>query len=621
MNDRPPPGFPTPASPADDASFGSLDGYGYGYDTSGHGGGSGEEPLHHGYQSYDGYDTGHPGAYATTGYEATGHETGGYEAGGYLTPDLAPSWDTGTQSVDFGAYSANGLYGTADPHAGDSYAADPHASGGYDVSALWSEGAGDTPAGGIPRQAGPADDYDYGYPSASAPTAQWNTTGEWSGWDTGTQHEVAQHETAQHGATAYEAAQYDTAHYDPAQTAQYDTAQHEVPQHTGAQYDSAAAWGTGHYDTAAYADAATDATGYPDTTGYAEATAYPESFTDTAAAYDEHGAYAPAAVNAGHPDPDATAAWDFAAVAEHEGHQTHDGYAGHDGHAGHDHPDKPDAPETPAALDADPAPAPAPDTARRPVGAPVGRAARTSRRRCPKRSALLTVAVPSLAVVGVAGVAAASVTGSGAGSEDDGKTTQAAPDTVSAKSSKANAALDTQLRGVTEDADDFADRASRTQERIDLKEKQEAERKKEAKEAARKEAQRPKFAVPVDSPGLSAYYGQAGVNWMSVHTGIDFPVSYGSEVMAATDGTVTTRYDYSYGNMLVLTASDGTETWYAHLDSYAITTGPVQAGDVVAYSGNSGNSTGPHLHFEVHPYGGSAIDPLAWLQEKGLDPQ
>lgn len=584
VNDRPPPDFPTPAPPADDASaFGSLDGYGYGYDTSGHGGGSGEEPLHHGYQSYeqgyDAYEASPTGAYATTGYEA----------GGYLTPDLAPSWDAGTQSADFGTYSANDLYGTADAHA-----ADAHASGGYDVSALWSEGAADTPAGGIPRQAGPADDYDYGYPSANPPGAQWNTTGEWSDWDN------ARPEAVQHEAVQYDGTQH------------YEAVQHEVPQHAGVQYDSATGWDTGHYDPAAYAEAATDATGYPDATAYAEVAAHDESFTDAAAftsSYDEHAAYPAATANPGHGDPEATAAWDFAAPAEHAGI---DEPGGPDG-AGH--ADKPDTPGSPAALGAEAAPG----AARRPAGVPVGRAVRANRRRCPKRSALLTVAVPSIAVVGVAGVAAASVTG--ASGEDDGKTTQAAPDTGSATASKANAALDTQLRGVTEDADDFANRASRTQERIDLKEKQEAERKREAEEAARKEALRPKFAVPVDNPGLSAYYGQAGVNWMSVHTGIDFPVSYGSEVKAATDGTVTTRYDYSYGNMLILTAPDGTETWYAHLDSYAITTGPVQAGDVVAYSGNSGNSTGPHLHFEVHPYGGDAVDPLAWLQEKGLDPQ
>ncbi|WP_425576979.1 M23 family metallopeptidase [Streptomyces kunmingensis] len=195
-----------------------------------------------------------------------------------------------------------------------------------------------------------------------------------------------------------------------------------------------------------------------------------------------------------------------------------------------------------------------------------------------------------------------------------------APDATAVKPSVANNKLDTQLKDLSADAGDFADRASRTQERIDLKAKQEADRKKAADEAARKEALRPKFALPVKRHGLSAYYGQAGINWMSVHSGIDFPVSYGTEVMAATDGTVRTQWNSAYGNMAIVTAKDGTETWYCHLSSHTVMSGPVKAGDVIAHSGNSGNSTGPHLHFEVRPGGGSAIDPLPWLRSHGLDP-
>ncbi|MFL4948613.1 M23 family metallopeptidase [Streptomyces sp. MMS24-I31] len=247
------------------------------------------------------------------------------------------------------------------------------------------------------------------------------------------------------------------------------------------------------------------------------------------------------------------------------------------------------------------------------------RSASRSRRRPPaRRSALLTVAVPSVCVMGVAGIAAASV----GGLSDDSKDTSAsASDAHAVQPSTANNKLDTQLQSLSAGADDFADRASRTQERIDLRAQQEAEKKKAAEEAARKERLRPKFVLPVTQRGLSAYFGQAGVNWMSVHTGIDFPVSYGTTVMAATDGTVRTQWNNAYGNMLIVTAMDGTETWYCHLSSYRVPSGAtVKAGQPIAYSGNSGNSTGPHLHFEVRPAGGSPIDPLPWLRSHGLDP-
>ncbi|MET9603784.1 M23 family metallopeptidase [Streptomyces sp. NPDC006512] len=248
----------------------------------------------------------------------------------------------------------------------------------------------------------------------------------------------------------------------------------------------------------------------------------------------------------------------------------------------------------------------------------------SNRRRTPaKRSALLTVAVPSACVMGVAGVAAASVGGLTGGAEKPAEetTTMAAPDPASVKPVAANNKLDTQLAALSADAGDFADRASRTQERIDLRQRQEEEKKKRAEEAAAKEAARPKFAVPVAQHGLSASFGQAGGMWMSVHTGIDFPVSYGTPVMAATDGTVRTQWNSAYGNMAIVTSPDGTETWYCHLGSTKIRSGKVKAGEVIAYSGNSGNSTGPHLHFEVRPGGGSAIDPLAWLRSHGLDPR
>ncbi|MCX5385141.1 M23 family metallopeptidase [Streptomyces sp. NBC_00083] len=249
------------------------------------------------------------------------------------------------------------------------------------------------------------------------------------------------------------------------------------------------------------------------------------------------------------------------------------------------------------------------------------RAAGSRRRRTPaKRSALLTVAVPSVCVMGVAGVAVASVGGLGGGKDEGGTAVMAASDPASVKPVAANKNLDTQLANLSADANSFADRASRTQERIDLKARQDLEKKKKEDAAAAKEAARPKFVLPVTQKGLSAYYGQAGVNWMSVHTGIDFPVSMGTPVMSAIDGTVRTQWNSAYGNMAIVTGADGTETWYCHLSSTKIRSGPVKAGEVIAYSGSSGNSTGPHLHFEVRPHGGSSIDPLPWLRSHGLDP-
>lgn len=317
---------------------------------------------------------------------------------------------------------------------------------------------------------------------------------------------------------------------------------------------------------------------YEDATGYEDATAYENP------AYAEH---------------------DFAehgyADAEHEETSPDDGELTSTG----------EMPAVPELLDEQDEVVPVARTGSRP-------GARSRRRSPAKRSALLTVAVPSACVMGVAGIAAASV-GNMAGDGQD--TSATASDVHSVKPSTANNKLDTQLASLSAGADDFADRASRTQERIDLKAEQAAEKKRAAEEAARKERLRPKFALPVLQHGLSAYFGQAGVNWMSVHTGIDFPVSYGTTVMAATDGTVRTQWNSAYGNMLIVTAMDGTETWYCHLSSYRVSSGTVvKAGDPIAYSGNSGNSTGPHLHFEVRPAGGSAIDPLPWLRSHGLDP-
>jgi ribosomal protein L9 len=125
----------------------------------------------------------------------------------------------------------------------------------------------------------------------------------------------------------------------------------------------------------------------------------------------------------------------------------------------------------------------------------------------------------------MAGIAAASI-GLGGSS---GKAVQAAPDPA-VEPSAANSEFDTQLSTPSQEADDFADRASRTQERVDLDQRrreeqrlrrEEAERKKA--EAARREALHPKFMLPVAQKGVGELFGAVGSMWSRGQTGLDSP--------------------------------------------------------------------------------------------------
>ncbi|WP_235618927.1 M23 family metallopeptidase [Embleya scabrispora] len=90
---------------------------------------------------------------------------------------------------------------------------------------------------------------------------------------------------------------------------------------------------------------------------------------------------------------------------------------------------------------------------------------------------------------------------------------------------------------------------------------------------------------------------------------------------AAAAGTVTSAGSAgAFGNRIVPTHPDGTRTWSCHQSRFAKTSGPAAAGEVIGYVGTTGNSTGPHLHFEVHPGGGSAVDPNTWLTGRGVKP-
>jgi murein DD-endopeptidase MepM/ murein hydrolase activator NlpD len=101
------------------------------------------------------------------------------------------------------------------------------------------------------------------------------------------------------------------------------------------------------------------------------------------------------------------------------------------------------------------------------------------------------------------------------------------------------------------------------------------------------------------------------------HRGTDIFAAVGSAVLAVDDGDARAAQDPKGGNVLYLRADDGTVYYYAHLLSYAgAFPRRVSAGDELAAVGTSGNAQGktPHLHFEVHPNGGDAVDPFPLLQ-------
>ncbi|MFC5214213.1 M23 family metallopeptidase [Streptomyces coerulescens] len=151
------------------------------------------------------------------------------------------------------------------------------------------------------------------------------------------------------------------------------------------------------------------------------------------------------------------------------------------------------------------------------------------------------------------------------------------------------------------------------------------------KKAAAKKAPAKKAAVswvkPVKKYTKSASFAQAGGMWQSTHSGQDFAVPSGTQVVAAHGGTVVKAGGNgagdgpAYGNAIVIKHGNGTFSQYAHLSRIDVKIGQVvKTGQNIAKSGNTGNSSGPHLHFEIRKTAsyGSAVDPVAFLRAKGL---
>lgn len=118
------------------------------------------------------------------------------------------------------------------------------------------------------------------------------------------------------------------------------------------------------------------------------------------------------------------------------------------------------------------------------------------------------------------------------------------------------------------------------------------------------------FIWPVSGPVTSGF----GWRWGRMHEGIDIAVPTGTPVVASASGSVIVAgWMGGYGNLVVIDHGNGIATAYGHNTSVTVGVGQAVAqGQLIAYSGSTGNSTGPHVHFEVR-LGGAAVDPLGYL--------
>ena len=124
-------------------------------------------------------------------------------------------------------------------------------------------------------------------------------------------------------------------------------------------------------------------------------------------------------------------------------------------------------------------------------------------------------------------------------------------------------------------------------------------------------------AVPSLWPASGELSSPYGLRWggSDFHPGVDIANDYGTPIVAAASGTVTAAGWNSggYGNMVDIDHGNGIWTRYGHAEAVVVTVGEtVQKGQLIAYMGSTGFSTGPHVHYEVHA-NGELVNPILYL--------
>lgn len=113
---------------------------------------------------------------------------------------------------------------------------------------------------------------------------------------------------------------------------------------------------------------------------------------------------------------------------------------------------------------------------------------------------------------------------------------------------------------------------------------------------------------------ITSRYGVNSRIRVSTHTGLDIAATTGTPIKVVAEGTVTcASYSGSYGNLVKVSHGNGVETWYGHTSKMYVKVGQkVTAGEVIAAVGSTGNSTGPHLHFEIR-INGNHVNPQQYV--------
>jgi len=167
-----------------------------------------------------------------------------------------------------------------------------------------------------------------------------------------------------------------------------------------------------------------------------------------------------------------------------------------------------------------------------------------------------------------------------------------------------------------------SDTSEKTEKKPKAKVEAKAKAKVEEKSEKKTHSTTQGLTAPV-SAGTGTPYHASGSSWSKgYHTGVDFPVPTGTSVKSVGAGSVVTAgWGGSFGYQVVIRHGDGRYTQYAHLSAISVKSGQsVVSGQRIGRSGSTGNSTGPHLHFEVRtgPGFGSDVDPVAYLRAGGV---